>query len=123
MQIVARAHSTHEEIGTAEVIQLTTTERLKIILTRTGVFFVLAMVSVLIPGLHFILVPAFLIATIAAGLSSSRYSMNVIGGQVNCPHCKNPITLFAMPISWPLVFVCQKCASSVRLYPTSQNNT
>jgi hypothetical protein len=71
--------------------------------------------------LHFILVPGFLVASVVAGISSSRFSKKVTGGQVACPHCRAQIKLREQPLSWPLTYVCQNCASTVRLYETSQN--
>jgi hypothetical protein len=123
MQVFAKAHSNHEETGQVEVANLSTPERITIVATRSGIFLTLAAVSIFIPVLHFILVPGFIVAAVAAGLSSSRYSQKLTGGSVPCPHCKQLVTLKEMPLKWPLASICQNCASTVRLYATSQANS
>lgn len=120
MQIYAKAHSDHEEIGTLDTTPLSPPERFKLMALRIGIFFTLAIVSVFIPVLHFILVPAFLVASVLAGISASRFTSKATGGSVKCPHCKAAIQFGEAPLSWPMSYVCQSCASSVKVYSESQ---
>lgn len=120
MQVFAKAHSDHEEIGEIEITALSPRERLQMVALRSGTLFLLAIAAVFIPILHFILVPALLLASVLAGLSAWRFQSKIKSGKVKCPHCTRPIEVQPAPLSWPILTVCQNCASSVRLYQTSQ---
>jgi hypothetical protein len=120
MQVFAKAHSDHEEIGNLEITTLRMDERVKLVALRVGIFVILAMVAVFIPVLHFVLVPAFLIAAVFAGIAASRFGQKVTSGEVNCPHCGQKIVIPPAPLRWPMACVCQGCASTVRIFAESQ---
>lgn len=70
---------------------LTTLERLKNGLRWFGLFFGLAVVSILIPVFHFILVPGFLFFGIYAGFANFRKKEKVITNQCHCLKCQKSL--------------------------------
>lgn len=57
-------------------------------LKKLGLFWGLAMVSILIPILHFVLVPAFLIIGVYAFLSQYKNTHSLHEGSSTCPACQ-----------------------------------
>ena len=79
--------------GTAEVLLLDSRARLVRSLKRAGIFFGIAVVSVLVPMLHFVLVPGFLIVSgvfFAKTMAETKVATAILG---TCPSCKQPVEL------------------------------
>lgn len=88
-------------------------------MTRLGLFWVLAIVSIAIPFLHFCLVPGlFVVGPIAAWLAY-RSKAVVLGGVGWCPHCAKPVVVEKYPDEWPVQAQCGACGawSSVEKLP------
>lgn len=78
-------------------------------LTRLGLFWVLAIVSIAIPFLHFCLVPGlFVVGPIAAWLAYRAHAV-VLGGVGWCPHCAKPVFVEKYPDEWPIQARCSAC--------------
>lgn len=74
-----------------------------------------AVVAVLIPGLHFILVPSFLIAgPIGAYIVHSQTSA-IVGGHGKCPECQADLPIVKSPDRWPLKDLCSKCQTDLSI--------
>ena len=75
----------------------------------------LALVSVIIPLAHFVLVPAFLLAgPVGAWIISTQVSA-VLGGESVCPDCGAFLRLSATSDSWPLTDLCAQCQRRVKV--------
>lgn len=68
-----------------------TTQRIRRSIKLFIILFFAAVFSILIPVLHFVLVPGFLISAIVFGFLKFKevYSLNLIG--VKCPSCQSPL--------------------------------
>ena len=75
----------------------------------------LAVVSVLLPAVHFLLVPAFVLAGPVVGVLRARQTSGVLGGEGTCPACGEQVRIGAHPDVWPLFDVCPTCQSQVRV--------
>lgn len=76
----------------------------------------LAIVSVFIPLLHFVLVPLFLLATpFVFSLTFNRESA-VLGGEGACPKCGEPFTVAKGPNKFPLKDLCTRCYGAVEVH-------
>lgn len=73
---------------TGEVLTCSQKEKIILSFKKISVFLVCALVSVFIPVLHFILVPAFLIAGAYAFGAQYKYTNHVKFGSFLCPKCK-----------------------------------
>ncbi len=71
----------------ASIVQLTTIERVGRALTGLGTCWGLAVVAVLIPIAHWVLVPAFLVAGIVVGVRRLREEQLLIHARGKCPRC------------------------------------
>ena len=77
--------------------------------TRLGIFWLLALLSIAIPMLHFCLVPGlFVVGPIAAWLAYRQKSV-VLGGVGPCPHCGEPVFVDKHPDEWPIQAQCEAC--------------
>ena len=89
-------------------------ERIKKALKKFALFFVLALISVLIPVAHFVLVPVFLLLSVVMAWLEYRKRYHLVDEAVDCIHCNKS---FAVDVA------CSD--SSVRVYCThcsSQNS-
>ena len=68
-------------------------ERMIRALKMGGLCWGFALVSILIPLAHFVLVPSFLIAGPIVGMYFYRLESMVIGGSGNCPACQKPFQI------------------------------
>jgi hypothetical protein len=75
----------------------------------------LAVVSILIPVAHFLLVPGFLVAGPINAVLRYRQKSGVLTGEGPCPSCGAPFTVEARADSWPFYEPCQACHTEVRV--------
>lgn len=74
-----------------------------------------ALVTVVIPLAHFVLVPGFFLAgPIAAYLVYSSQSV-VLGGEGVCPSCGEVLPIAHSSDQWPLTDLCTKCQKSLKI--------
>ncbi len=73
----------------------------------------LAVASVLLPAVHFVLVPAFLIAGPVLGIQRARQKSGVLGGEGPCPSCGERMDIDSHPDDWPLFDACAACQAQV----------
>ncbi len=105
----------HREPATVEVQMWGLPQRRLRCLRTLGIWWGLALVSIAVPILHFILVPLFLlIGLVAAPVAMQRKSM-VLGGKGRCPFCAEPFVIVAHPDRWPLRDICTACHRHVSI--------
>lgn len=76
---------------TIPVTHLSQPERFKKALKKFGLFFAMAVASILVPVFHFVLVPALLIAAVTMAVQQYKrvYSLDLSG--VKCPRCQEDL--------------------------------
>ncbi len=85
--------------------------------TRTSaLLFGLAVVSLPIPPIHWILVPGFLIAAIVSFFVRIRTD-ELLEGHVTCPKCHGAFDVESQPPSWPLDQTCHHCKAQLVVAP------
>lgn len=82
---------------------------------RLAVLWGLAVVSVLIPIAHFVLVPGLLIAGPIAAYLRFRQESGVLGGEGSCPFCGKTMTIDDHPDEWPFFETCEACHDPARI--------
>ncbi|MGZ5278641.1 MAG: hypothetical protein ACXWC9_01785 [Pseudobdellovibrionaceae bacterium] len=109
MKLILSSDQTKFFQPSAHLIQLSFSERLKVSLKKFVLFFVLAVVSFLIPVLHFFLVPLFLLLSIlfAVKAYSAVYRLKLQDACI-CIHCQAPIKSEIL-LGENLRFKCDKC--------------
>ena len=101
--------------GTLTLVTWDQKSRLSRALKIGGILWGLAFCAVLIPLLHFFLVPALLLAgPVVAGILYSQTHM-VQGGQGKCPSCGAALKIEKMKANFPLSDLCTECRHEVRI--------
>jgi len=101
--------------GQVEIHQFDSKDRLMRGLKSGGLFFGLALFSLFIPLAHFVLVPAFLIASFIAFPVAYGAKSKVMGGSSQCPDCQAIFRIEKSADQWPLEDVCSQCQSHVTI--------
>lgn len=102
----------------ADVRALRSDEKIREVIKTAGLFLGLALVSVLIPVFHFILVPMFLLIAVIFGFKAGQRRERLTQEtRVTCLNCASLIILKPVSFAWPLEFRCSACAEPHRLKP------
>jgi len=102
------------------VARLTPGQRLARGLRGAGVFWAIAVACIFIPGLHFVLVPGFLLIGLVTGLRRLREAETVVRVHGVCPRCKLEQDFAAgnrFALSWRLD--CRACHNHLELALTA----
>jgi hypothetical protein len=73
----------------------------------------IAVVTVFIPGMHFILVPSFLLGGPIAAYRVYQQTSTVLGGTGVCPSCGQEFKIARSKPKWPINDVCDHCRDAV----------
>ncbi|RME15702.1 MAG: hypothetical protein D6797_06115 [Bdellovibrio sp.] len=92
-----------------EVKKIELRDRIKAALKSSIVLFLLAVGFVFIPILHFILVPAFLIASIVVFWMTFSITHKITTRALKCPGCHKEISLKSQSPEFPIRFSCPEC--------------
>lgn len=114
-RIQATAGSDHVEYGTADIRSFSPREVLTKSLQKLGMFWGLALFSILLPVVHFVLTPLFFILGIYLAVRARKFRHEILSGSINCPHCKAPVTIGKAAFFEEHTEICQNCASVVRI--------
>lgn len=117
MEISVQAHVNDDRrtTGILTVKQFSPAERIRNALKKLSIFWLLAMVSILIPVLHFVLVPVFLGLGLFMAVRAYKAEAWVLHGSTQCPHCRVPVEVHKAELHWPLTEICQNCARVLRI--------
>jgi hypothetical protein len=75
----------------------------------------IAMGAALIPLLHFILVPFFILAGPVAFQWVNGQEEIILGGKGTCPDCNREFEIVRTSVKWPLSDLCNHCHSQLRI--------
>ncbi len=104
-----------EKPGEVRIQQLNLALRALRALKLLGIYWGIAVVSVLVPIAHFVLVPGFLVAgLIIAGLALATKSL-VLGGEGICPNCEAFLPIVQKKDKWPLTDRCDQCHTNITI--------
>jgi hypothetical protein len=85
-----------------------------------GISWGLCLVSVLIPLLHFILVPLFLLAGPFAFFWVTAQEQIILGGKGECPECLLTFDIARSAAKWPISDVCNHCHAPIEIEPMNR---
>ena len=103
--------------NSGEILPLAHADRAKRGLQAFAAFFGLALLSILIPVMHFFLVPLFLFLSVFMGISKYRQNHFVDLTIVHCPKCGKNLNEKKTYFKGELLKVyCYKCRSGFRIY-------
>src|SRR4051794_26708744 len=76
---------------------------------------ILSLLSVALPVLHFLLVPGFFIAGPFGAWIVSTQGSSILGGETTCPDCGTFLPISAGPDTWPLRDLCAGCQNRMKI--------
>ena len=103
--------------GTIYSKELTVTERRKRAMKGLVLCWLLAFLSLPIVFLHFILVPAFLLAGGVLFAIKMREGVLVLGGVIPCPSCGESCDVAPQAQQWPMGLNCGACGKGLDFSP------
>ncbi len=74
-----------------------------------------AVVSVLVPVLHFVLVPGLFISGPIMAWIQYKQENQIHDAKITCPECKKDIEIKKISGNWPLKSVCPHCSAQMYL--------
>ena len=74
-----------------------------------------AIVAIIFPIIHFVLVPGLFIGGIVAAFVISSKTSIVLGGEGFCPTCGKPLQIVRTADVWPLSDMCSECQMMVTI--------
>lgn len=93
-------------------------ERLLRSLKAFFIWLFIAILSIAIPILHFVLVPLFLLIAFVMSFIVYAHSSMILGGVGTCPFCGETLEIVKKPDRWPLDDICSKCSRHVVIEKT-----
>ncbi len=87
-------------------------------LKALGIWWGVAIISVLVPIAHFILVPLFFLVGLIAPIFAYFRESIVLGGIGTCPICEEPFEIVRSLDIWPLTDICSHCHNHVTVEKT-----
>lgn len=115
IQAIANSNFDKIEYGTAEIRSFSPREILQKSIKQLAMFWGLAIVSVLLPVVHFVLVPLFFFMGAYLAIRARKVKQEILSGSVNCPQCKQPVTIKKSPFLDEHTEICQNCTSVVKI--------
>lgn len=101
--------------GEVSILTWTKRERTARAVKSLAGVWALAAFSILVPVLHFFLVPGFLLAGPLLATFLYRQHSTVSGGNGTCPACGKPFEIVKARDEWPLRDICNACHEHVRI--------
>lgn len=115
MKVSVRLRDGRQVPGVVRVQSWSKTERTRRALKFWVIAWIAAVFCVMLPIVHFVLVPSLLLAGPTGAYIISQQTSVVLGGEATCPQCGVPLPLVRSPDRWPLTDLCSKCQTSVTI--------
>ncbi|MBO9666398.1 MAG: hypothetical protein J7501_06250 [Bdellovibrio sp.] len=115
IEILANVSDDRRSEGHIIIQHFNKAEKTRTAIKKLALFWGIALVSVLIPVFHFVLVPLFFFLGFYFAHRGYKSDGLVLSGATTCPHCQNPVEIKKAQLNWPLSEICQNCARVVRI--------
>lgn len=120
VQIVVRSDADKKSNANLSVLTLPKSSRGTLALKTLAMFWGGALVSLLIPIVHFVSVPAGLMAGVFMSWRAYGFANQLEPNRVLCPNCQTEIELKPRAFNWPLREECAQCRAWLLMNPKSQ---
>jgi hypothetical protein len=105
----------HSSSGSVELKIWDKKEKLVRASKALGIAWGLAIASVLIPILHFILVPLFILSGPIVFFWVASQEQVILGGKGECPECHREFEIVRSPVKWPMSDLCNHCQAEIKI--------
>lgn len=113
--VIIKGNEDQGEPGELRIQEWNKRERVMRAMKFGGACWGFAIFSVILPLLHFVLVPGFLIAGPIIAFVVFGQEAVVLGGSGTCPHCKKTMKIVRNAPRFPLSDMCEHCQKSVEV--------
>ena len=114
--VTVRGQGEARGIGQLALRRLDTLTRVRRAGRTAAILAGLALASLPLPPIHWLLVPGFLLAAIVT--FAVRMQTEVLAdGAIACVKCMKPFEVEPQPPTWPLELTCVHCRASLRVAP------
>lgn len=79
-------------------------------------------VTLFLPLVHFLTVPASLVGGPLVGFLIYRFyrgSSDIADVEIACPACQSPLSIEDKTVDWPLILRCENCSAELSIKPSS----
>jgi hypothetical protein len=115
VKIVVRNDMDKYSLANLQVTSMSEWNRLLLAAKNLGICWGGALLCVLIPVLHFVLVPLGILLGIIVFIYKAKLRQFVSASEISCPACQSKIHLRAKPFNWPLRETCSQCHSQLQM--------
>ncbi|MEW5741982.1 MAG: hypothetical protein AB1938_23910 [Myxococcota bacterium] len=102
---------------TVQVTPLSVRARLGRGLKALGVLWLASVASIVLPGLHFVLVPGFFLAGLVFFVLRVKGTVRLEVASFACPKCSSPVPIEEGTSGWPASCACPDCCARLVLTP------
>lgn len=95
------------------IVGFSKTSRIMRAVKSLAVCWAISIFCILVPMLHFILVPAFFILGIFMFFHQMSIHCYLISGTIGCPSCRKDLNLRPAAFDWPKREICQYCRADL----------
>lgn len=119
ISVVITARANLDKQSSAQIVIKKIPEAMQIMrgLKALGICWVIALLCILVPILHFVLVPLFLVVGAFMFFQQMSIKVYLVEGKFNCPSCNAEIILKPAPFDWPKREICEACRADLSLNP------
>lgn len=102
-------------IGKLEIVTWSSKERMRRAVKMLGICWGIGLFCVIMPIIHFVLVPGMFIAGLALFARLSAQESLVLGGEGPCPECGKTFRIAKATNRFPMDEMCEHCRASVSI--------
>lgn len=95
------------------VKEFTSREKTIRALKALAAFWGAALLSILIPVFHFVLVPGLFIVGVIMGNVKRKQQIEITDARFPCPECKKDVVFKKLSGNWPIRQTCPHCSSQL----------
>lgn len=114
-KIQATANTDHIEYGLANVQVYSSGVVLLNVIKKLLLFWGLALFSVFLPVVHFVLVPLFFILGIFFAAKARQIRQEIVSGEIRCPRCLKDVKIEKAQFRDAHKEICQHCACAMKI--------
>ena len=114
-QVTVETSNAQKNNAEATIQKYSEAEAHKRAVRGVGIFFALAVGSIFLPLVHFVLVPMFLILTPVAFVFLKRTKAKILKIAGTCPACGHAFLITDQPNVWPQESICDKCRKTFKV--------
>jgi hypothetical protein len=117
VEVLLVSSNDRQSTGRVQVLSWSPPERTRRALKTLGICWGAAIISIMFPVVHFVLVPGFFLGGPIAAFFIWAQESKILGGDCACPSCSSRLQVTKARPRWPISDVCPKCHEAIRIAP------